>query len=622
MNEQNRKPTLKERFRYWFDNQMAHGSLGLIKLLLIATVLVIVLVTAVIMLLGADDEAGTLGILWDTMTTTINAWMPYSGDGNLAYLILMGIAAIVGVLVTSVLIGIFSSAIEEKITDLKNGNSAVLEQDHIVVLGFASGEYTLIQQLAAASVDDGKRCIVVAGDMTREEMEDEIQGNVEIPKNVRLVCRNIDIQDPASLKKCCIEEAQSVIINPTEDIDTVKVLLAVTNVLGKENHKVSIYSVVSDSRYLLSESFAKTHKSVQLLANRTLSKLIAHSCTQPGLSRAFLEFLDCSGSNLYEVVLKEAEEMSFRELVQKMDGAVPVGVFTENRYVLNPEADMVVKKGDKVLIFADTSNTAVIADEAMDYPGSRDRIETAELPAEKILILGVNEEIETVLAELPEREIFIRIAGADEEQQEEIREFVKEHVQETGRAPMHVAFVRNTVPSHQESLEKIVEDADHVVVLSDHESDEDEADVDNIMRIMKLREIRDDKEEPFSITAELRRERNQKLADTGDGTDFIVALNMISLFLSQLADRPVFGPVFKELLSNEGNELFLKSREELGISEGMTCGQARVRAYDQGYILLGSLIYEDGCPRTAFNPDRDEILTLKENDRLIVLGEE
>ncbi|MBQ3893888.1 MAG: hypothetical protein II739_01060, partial [Clostridia bacterium] len=50
----------------------------------------------------------------------------------------------------------------------------------------------------------------------------------------------------------------------------------------------------------------------------------------------------------------------------------------------------------------------------------------------------------------------------------------------------------------------------------------------------------------FSITAELRREISQRLVDSGDMTDFVVASNMVSLFLSQLAD--MHGPSVSELI--------------------------------------------------------------------------
>ncbi len=272
------KPTLRQRLRYWFDNRMSNGSLGLIRLLLAATIIVILIIAVLILALGFSEDGDVGGVFWETMSTVINAWMPSYEDGSIGYVILMALAAISGLLVTSVLIGIFSSAIEEKITSLKNGNSAIIEEDHIVLLGFVDGEYMLIQQLVNASADD-RRCIVIAGEAERSEMEESIRDNVEMPGKVRLVCRNIDIYDPASLRKCCLERAQAVIINPMNDVDTVKAILAVSSVLGADAGKVRVYSVVSGARYLLPDSFVKDHSVTQLLANRILSKVIAHSCT-------------------------------------------------------------------------------------------------------------------------------------------------------------------------------------------------------------------------------------------------------------------------------------------------------------------------------------------------------
>lgn len=113
----------------------------------------------------------------DSIATLINACLPSFSDGSIGYIILMSIAAIAGVLFTSVLISIITSAIEEKIDNLKKGNSLVLEKNHIVVLGFYLGEYTLLRQLILASA--GKpTCVVVA-----EYMEEYIMDNLDIPKN-------------------------------------------------------------------------------------------------------------------------------------------------------------------------------------------------------------------------------------------------------------------------------------------------------------------------------------------------------------------------------------------------------------------------------------------------------
>ena len=168
------KHSFKERFAYWFDTQMSKGSMGLIKLLAVVSVFAIMLITVLLVAFGYS-EADMLGmdVFWDSFATVINAWLPFyeDGGGELGYLIIMSIAAIIGLLITSVLIGIISNAIEEHIDGLKDGKSMVLEKDHIVILGFIPGEYTLIKQVVLAA-SDKKRTIVIGSEVSSEEMRD------------------------------------------------------------------------------------------------------------------------------------------------------------------------------------------------------------------------------------------------------------------------------------------------------------------------------------------------------------------------------------------------------------------------------------------------------------------
>ncbi|MBR7077504.1 MAG: hypothetical protein IKI41_02035 [Clostridia bacterium] len=616
------RPKFKDRFRYWFDNRMANGSLGLIRLLLIVTVIIIVVISVIILVCGFSEDGDAGGVFWETMSTVINAWMPSFEDGSIGYIILMAVAAIAGLLVTSVLIGIFSTAIEEKITGLKNGNSAIIEEDHIVVLGYSEGEFTLIKQLVDASADD-KRCIVVAGDAERSEMEAAIRDNVDVPKNVRLVCRNIDIYDPASVKKCCVEHAQAVIVNPRNDIETVKALLAVASVLEESGSFVHVYAVVSRASFLLPDAYKKERGITQLLANRILSKVIAHSCTQPGLSQTLMEFLDYDGCNLCEIRVPEAEGLTFGEVTGRLEGGVPVGVIKSEgkKCVLNPAADFEVGVNDSLLVFTEFPDSVRLT-ERTDVPVKVCAEQGGEgTETESVLILGVNEEIATILEELPYNTRKIRIAGADDEAREEILKTCGK-LREKGRRNYAVEFVRDTVPRHLESLAAIIEDSAHVVLLNDHEKEEDEADTENILRILNLRTVRDSMGLRFSITAELRRELSQRLVDSGDMTDFVVASNMVSLFLSQLADRPGLESVFRELISDEGNEIFLKKASELRLEKDLTVREARIAALEQGYVLLGIMDDENGVTVPVFNPPLDSALSLDDGDRLIVIGVE
>ena len=120
-----KKPTRKEKLLYWFDSKMSGGSLGLIKMLTIVTAITAAALAAVLHIAGALTEEGDAFVseLWDSFATIINSWLPYYEDGWLGYRVLMTVGAVFGLLVTSVLIGIIATAIEEKMESLKKGKA-------------------------------------------------------------------------------------------------------------------------------------------------------------------------------------------------------------------------------------------------------------------------------------------------------------------------------------------------------------------------------------------------------------------------------------------------------------------------------------------------------------------
>ena len=394
--------TLKQRFSYWFDNRIAEGSLGLIRILIVFSVLLVLMIAGLIMLFGLSEEGEGGAVLWDSIATVINAWMPYSSDGSIGYLILMSCAAIGGVLFTSILIGIITSSIEEKVTALKKGNSHVIEKDHLIVLGLYPGEYTLLQQLIFAS--EGKPvCIVIADEADREEMEQSIRENLKVPKNVRIVCRTADITDPASLEKCSLETCRTVIVSPTEDMKTIKVILAASALLEeKQAPQISVNAILTRNEYSFPPSLERAHNITTLKTNAILSKMIAHSCTQTGLSETFREIFNFEGSEFYLTDFDGIGGMTFEEIMIRTDRAVPSGVYRNGSILVNPPADFILEEDDRILVFAEESDSAILRKDAPPGKKLREAVMTRSEEETDIVILGRNETLPVILKELPE----------------------------------------------------------------------------------------------------------------------------------------------------------------------------------------------------------------------------
>ena len=608
----NKDFTLKQRFSYWFDNRIAEGSLGLIRILIVFSVLLVLVITGLIMLLGLSEggEGGT--VLWDSIATVINAWMPYSSDGSIGYLILMSCAAIGGVLFTSILIGIITSSIEEKVTALKKGNSHVIEKDHLIVLGLYPGEYTLLQQLIFAS--EGKPvCIVIADEADREEMEQSIRENLKVPKNVRIVCRTADITDPASLEKCSLETCRTVIVSPTEDMKTIKVILAAAALLEeKQAPQISVNAILTRNEYSFPPSLERAHNITTLKTNAILSKMIAHSCTQTGLSETFREIFNFEGSEFYLTDFNGIGGMTFEEIMIRTDRAVPSGVYRNGSILVNPPADFILEEDDRILVFAEESDSAILRKDAPPGKKLREAVMTRSEEETDIVILGRNETLPVILKELPENVTGVWLVCPD------ISEKGKNRLLTAGEARnLNLRFYEED-PESEDYLEKLARMAGHVVILGDHEKDPEQADMEVIFLLLNLRELRRDLGLDYNITVELQKEHNQKLAGSGESTDYLVTSSMSSLILAQLAESPALIDVFREILSNEGNELYLKQTGSMGLTGTFTGRDLRRIMLREGYIFLGHL---DGKKGSRFNIPLDEEIRLDGKDHLIVFGE-
>ncbi len=605
-----RAASRRERFSYWFDNRIARGSLGLIRFLIAVSIVLAVIIAGLIILFGFHEGEPAAAVFWDSIATILNAWMPYSGDGGPGYILLMAVCAIAGVLFTSVLIGIITSAIEEKIIELRRGSSQVLESGHTVILGFYPGEYTLLRQLVLAAAGR-EACVVIAEDMDREEMEQNIGENVEYPKSFRIICRSADITDPAALERCALSSCKTAIVHPTDDTRTVKALLALSALKRNDPEAdFRILALLSGGAFHFPAALAEQYRIIALREHDTLAKMIAHSCTQMGLSETFRELFNFDGSEWYVLPLPGAAGLRFGELTVRLDGAVPVGLYGPEGMRLNPGAETLIRPEDRVLVFSEDRDSIRLTEGGAEAGSAA--AAAAEEADTSALILGWNDSLPVILRELPENVRRVLLAGkrGSEEDQAELSRVAAQRALAVEYSDAEL--------TEEGALEALAKDAEHVVILNDHEKEEEEADMEAIYLLLNLRDIRARLGGRFNITTEMRRERNQDLVEDNDPTDFVVASSMSSMILAQLSESPELQGAFREILSNEGNEIFLKRASQIGIRGRFPVRSLRKMALEQGYVLLG---YMDGARESCFNPPLDKEVEADEAATLIVLGE-
>ena len=591
-----------DRFRYRLDKEMAKGTVSIIKILTCSVLFVVIFVTILITMFKLKD--GLFSAFWDSPATIINAYMPSSEDGEIAYILLNSFTAVMGLLFTSILIGVISNAIEERLNKLRKGNSKVLESDHTVVLGYNLGEHGLLRQLIL-SAGKKERVIVILSDLEKPQLEQDINNNVGVPKNVEVICRHGDMTNVNDLRCCSIENAKMIIINALNDNRRIKSILAVS-AFKKEHPEchADIVSCVTDEKHMLPKDRIERKNIIMLKTDDFMARIIAHTATEPGLSIAFKELLNFEENELYFEQDPALVGKSVLEISGIMDRASLVGIRRNEEIFLNPSRDTVVEEDDILILFEESQHSYKISRGVMkdveDMPFNRLSLEKKG----NVVIFGSNVLLETILNELPD-EI------------NEIRIYTNEDISNLENRFTNNELFVSDFPA-PENLEEIVEDTDHVIILSDRKVNKEDADIDTILLLLKLKDIKDRKALPFNIAAELNMESSYNVAVKNNKIDYIVSSNIASLLLAQMSVNPDLDDVFEELLCKKGNELYSKPVRSFNLDSVQEYSYVGLKqiTLSYGYTLLGYAHNDD----IILNPNLNERIRFDENDRLIVLG--
>ena len=602
------KKNMKNKLSYWLDKQMSKGTVSIIKMMAITVLFVVVVISLAMLALHLRD--GYFSAFWDALATAINAWVPSSGDGEVGYVVLNTVTAIFGLIFTSVLFGVVGNVIEEKVNNLRRGNSVVLEKGHTVILGYNLGEHGLLRQLIE-STGSRRRVIVICTDIDKPDLEDDLKNEVDIPSNIEIICRHGDITKVNELRCCSIEEASVVIINAMDDNRRVKALLTV-NALKKEypNCNVKVISCVSEKKRLLPKSMLYENNTVMVQTNSIMAKLIAHSVFDPGLSTVYKEILNFNGNEFYYEKSGKFTGRTIGELTLGMDNAIITGIKHDGWLVMNPGVSTVVEEEDELLLLEE-SYKSFYYNEAADYqftlPEVMNKPKAEE--ADEIIIFGGNTMLEKIISELPGKVEKITIISKEE----------NEYVQEV--CEVHPEIIRvdiDSILNNRYAMEKVVRNAEHIVILANRDIDWEEADTNTILLLFKLIDIRENFNCPYNITTELVKESSINYVARDYRDDFTITSNVSSAVLAQHAENPAITDAISELLSKDGNTLLSRKIElfELDPEKEYTFRELKHLILNYGYVLFG-YIHDN---QIILNPRASEKITLNRKDSLILLG--
>lgn len=607
----------RSKLRYWFDNMTSRGTGAMIAMLFMATMVLVAVVSAAVILSGSDPMArGFTGVAWASLLRTLDPGTMGDDQGPVFFLLAMLTVTIGGLFVVGTLIGIITTGIESRLEAMRKGRSFVAEEGHTVILGWSSQVFTVVSQLIEATPPGKRGCIAILADMDKVLMDDEIRARVTGANRVRVVCRTGYPMDPADLEIVNHAGARSIIVLPPDtespDSSVIKTILALLNNPSRKSRPYHIVSILRSPENMEVAGMVGGDEAQLILAGDIIARITAQTCRQPGLSAVYSELLSFHGNEIYFGNQRLLSNETFSRALHAFEDSCLIGIRRpDGSILLNPPPGTVVGEDDGVVAISGDEESVSISGLPLASVDEAAVSTLAEVPGspERILVLGWNRRVPRVIQELdayaaPGSRV---VLGTDQEA-------------EIGNGYANITVdVRHGNPADRSFLDSLDLGAyDHVVVQSNSDSlPPQQADALTLVTLLHLRHIRVSLGLRFTIVTEMLDERNRRLAEVSNMDDFIVSDKIVSLLLTQIAMNREIMTVFEELFDPRGSEIYLKPAG-LYVTPGIRTNfhTVALAASRRGETAIG-VSTSDGV---TLNPRKSAMMTLTGSDRVIVLA--
>ncbi len=611
--------TLKDIIKYHFDNLMSKGTIALIGVLFLVTAIFII-ITSLIMLFFRVGRPYLGDNMWLSVMHVIDAGTITGADNeSILFLFLMTLVTLCGLFITSILIGIITSGFENKLRNLRKGNSRIIEKNHTVILGFSDSIFTLIDELILSNSNKKDSCITILAIQAKEEIEDAVAARFDKLKSTRIIVRSGSPCDRLMLSKCSLDTASVVIINEEDDLMTVKNFIALRNYLQSQKLEKNPFIVSTihkeehhDAIHVISNQNAEL-----ILVEDAIARIIAQSCRQSGISTVLIELFNFAGDELYFEKFPGLNGQTFAHAMLSFKKAVVFGFKRNQKIYLNPAKDTVLEKNDELILLAqDDGVSKVITPPKLSVPPYLQDQVHQNIP-ETTLILGTNCMINQIVCELANylpqgSSVIIADDVFSDELTSAINNF--KHIQ------VRLITANTTRRNELEAL--LSDDIEHVVLLSDDHDDSQTADAKTLLRLVHLQEYATKQNRNFNITSELKNIENYELALTLKVNDLVIGPSIVNLIMAQISQNRDLAIVFRELLRTDGSEIYIeKASQYIPINKSLSFYEITAILSQHNAIAIGyKIIQENGKYEIITNPNKSHIVTLSSQDYLIMLA--
>jgi voltage-gated potassium channel Kch len=622
--------SFRRRLRYKFDTILARGTIAVILWLGLITAMVVVVTGTLLSVLEIAVHGHHVGIVEGIWQNLLRSFEPAAMESDHGWPLRLQSLLVVlfGILVGSSLIGLIASGIERRVEELRKGRSEVVEDDHVLILGWSEKIFPVISELVLAHKGRRDSVIVVLADHDKIEMEDAIRARVRHLGHTRVVCRSGDPSNPSDLALVSPYESRSVIALGNNHMDgdaqVIRSVLALMDDDRFTDLRVVADCALPENADALREATA--NHAIAIASSDLIARVTAQACRHTGLGTVFEEVLDFGGVDIYFHDDPRLTGRLFGDLVLSYEQGAPIGLrYPDGVVDLNPPDGYELEAGDSVVLVTDDLGDVVLRAEPSTHAVPAPGRAAAAADQGRILMVGWNPLAPKILRELDkwaEPGASIRILVDESLVPEEAVA-----VRGLENLVLDVTAAYASAP-HQVAELCRAEEYERVVVLCYRSGlTAEEADARALMTLLQLRQFRQENPvvgDRMSVLTEVLDIRDVKLARVAGAEDFIVSERITALMLAQLAEVPDREKVFADLFETWGSEVCMRPIADYADPQpGTPYGSYVAAAHRQGHLAIGYRTTgargKELAGAIKLDPAKATLVDLKPDDRLIIV---
>ena len=470
-----------------------------------------------------------------------------------------------GVCGWGLLIAMINNALQERIKNLSNGNSFIMERNHSIVLGYGEEVFTIIEEFIMGR----SKKIVVLSNYETSYIKKRISFFKKY-KNTKVVIRKGNPSRFENLQLLNIERANSVSIVNEDDSESLKILLSLKRILQKENKSTfnkKKYKTLNICMLVNKKENIEIVKSIDdselfnihiIYKYEILYKLIGQSIMYTGLSNIYEELFDYRGIDIEIDTKHHCNALNFQDAASKY--------LKNNKMLLG-----IINQEDRTLLIPKINNKKIKTSDKLVVLFRRDD-EKREI--------NITNHINNANSIIKHRILLILENNREKEVMEEIVEYIEKenivilHYEEIENQDIKKDFLISEIKNN--SITKIILISENI-----------ETDTKAMNILLVIRAIIKDNKYDIPILSLINSIENRDLIYSDDIKDFIVSGKLIGTLMATASKDSDLLYVFGDLLTKGGNDIIMIPYNKLYADKQKEFKDIYDDLLNEGKIVIG-----------------------------------